>query len=151
MTEGQIKQLDVVQRRMLRLIVGWVRAPEEAWAGTMRRMRGRVDAAPRTQPVPSWSTHFAKRVYRKARSVATRPESWPHRIAKWCPRDTYHVHRRPGRPPVRFDDALNRFAGTKFGSTWLAAAQLVEWNAMEQGFKQHTLESVLPGAAESLS
>ena len=34
--------LDRTQRRMLRLVVGWVRVPDEAWRDTMVRMNSRV-------------------------------------------------------------------------------------------------------------
>ena len=38
LTQGLLHKLDVVQRRMLRSIVGWVRVPDEPWEITMRRM-----------------------------------------------------------------------------------------------------------------
>jgi hypothetical protein len=43
LTKVQIDKLDVVQRRMLRSIVGWVRTHNEQWQDTMRRMNGRFE------------------------------------------------------------------------------------------------------------
>ena len=36
LTQKHLHKLDVVQRRMLRSIVGWVRVPDEPWGTTMR-------------------------------------------------------------------------------------------------------------------
>ena len=66
LTGVQVESLDTVQRRMLRLIVGWVRTGEEPWADTMRRMRDRVARAMHIFPVEPWSTQFARRKYKMA-------------------------------------------------------------------------------------
>ena len=54
-TATQLNQIDVVQRKMLRLIVGWVRYDGEPWADTMRRMNNRVQSALNVLPVRDWS------------------------------------------------------------------------------------------------
>ena len=41
----QLGALDVLHRRMLRAIVGWVRNPGDDWAATMRRMNKCVECA----------------------------------------------------------------------------------------------------------
>ena len=43
LTKVQIDKLDVMQRRMLRSIVGWVRTHNEQWQDTMRKMNGRFE------------------------------------------------------------------------------------------------------------
>ena len=42
LSEKDLKRFDIVQRRMLRLIVGWRRTTEETWEDTMRRMEERM-------------------------------------------------------------------------------------------------------------
>ena len=44
LTHFQLQKLDALQRRMLRSIVGWVRAEGEPWRMTMHRMKLRVNA-----------------------------------------------------------------------------------------------------------
>jgi len=51
MTKSQICSLDVVQRRMFRNIVGWVRHDGEPWDETMRRMRSKVEAGLKRYPI----------------------------------------------------------------------------------------------------
>ena len=54
------EKLDVVQRKMMRKIVGWVRVPEEPWEDTMRRMKGRVDNALGQSKLKTWSLRLAE-------------------------------------------------------------------------------------------
>ena len=42
---SSIEKINIVQRKMLRKIVGWVRIQGETWENTMRRMSTRVDSA----------------------------------------------------------------------------------------------------------
>ena len=56
----QLEQLDVAQRKMLRLIVGWTHVAGEDWSDTMRIMRDRVQAALRIFAVPDWSKHVGE-------------------------------------------------------------------------------------------
>ena len=58
LTKIQIHKLDVVQRKMLRSIVGWVRKDGEQWQDTMRKMNGRLDSAMTLFPVRRWSDRF---------------------------------------------------------------------------------------------
>ena len=50
LTQKHLHKLDVVQRRMLRSIVGWVRIPDEPWEITMRRMNERMEHAASLHP-----------------------------------------------------------------------------------------------------
>eukprot|EP00435_Cladocopium_sp_Y103_P027156 s884_g6.t1 len=58
LTKVQIQKLDVVQRRMLRSIVGWGRMTDESWQDTMRRMNSRLDFAVTLHPVRKWLERF---------------------------------------------------------------------------------------------
>ena len=59
LTQQQINQLDRVQRRMLRAIVGWVRHNDEFWENTMRRMRDRVSNLLSIYNVTPWGQQMA--------------------------------------------------------------------------------------------
>ena len=59
LTQQQINQLDRVQRRMLRAIVGWVRHNDELWENTMRRMRDRIFNALSIYNVTPWGQQMA--------------------------------------------------------------------------------------------
>ena len=57
LTQGSSHKLDVVQRQMLRSIVGWVPIPDEPWDITMRRMNQRMEHTAALRPLPSWSNN----------------------------------------------------------------------------------------------
>ena len=66
LTQRFLHKLDVVQRRMLRSIVGWVRIPDEPWENTMRRMNQRMEHVAYLHPLPSWSNQYFTSQYRLA-------------------------------------------------------------------------------------
>ena len=66
LTRGQIEALDVLQRKMLRLIIGWRRIDGEAWEETMRRMRDRLDYARQLYHWQTWSYRFFRDRWRFA-------------------------------------------------------------------------------------
>ena len=39
LTQSELTRLDVIQKQMLRSMVGWFRTPGEDWRDTMARMR----------------------------------------------------------------------------------------------------------------
>ena len=63
---SQIQRLNVVQRRMLRAVVGWVAVDGKVWQGTMRRMNCKVNSALEVFPFCTWSDSFFKRKFRFA-------------------------------------------------------------------------------------
>ena len=75
LTRHQIEQLDALQRRMLRLIVGRIRIDDEAT--TKRRMRDRVNGALTQYAMAPWSEQLASRQYQLARRIASQRHSWP--------------------------------------------------------------------------
>ena len=54
----QRQSLDILQRKMLRLMVGWRRLPGEEWSTTMARMNVRVKKACDQYPIGSWEVSF---------------------------------------------------------------------------------------------
>ena len=55
MYQTMMDKIDVVRRKMLRRIVGWVRIPNEEWCFTMSRMNERVKRALVLWPCKAWS------------------------------------------------------------------------------------------------
>ena len=123
LTAQQLESLDVLQRKMLRRIVGWVRISTEDWCETMRRMRDKVDAAMRIYTVEPWSSQLLRRQFRMACRFARRPEEWAMRVSRWKPKvSDAHAYRARGRPATRWDDRLNDFVRVKLHlDTWQEA------------------------------
>ena len=114
MTKSQISSLDVVQRRMFRNIVGWVRNCDEPWDETMRRIRSKIEIALRKYPIEDWSTQLFLRQFRLAHRVGNRIDSWSARVCKWYPpTSTPGAKISQGRPAERWGDYLRRYACRK--------------------------------------
>ena len=96
-SKAQLAQLDVVQRKMLRSIAGWVRYRNEEWADTMRRVNAKVVRALNEYPLHIWSRQFACRQFWLARRLADNVGTWPMRLAKWCPSSFSDDQLNPGR------------------------------------------------------
>ena len=145
LTQRFLHKLDVVQRRMLRSIVGWVRIPDEPWENTMRRMNQRMEHAAYLHPLPSWSNQYFKSQYRLATKIVSNQFSWAATAVAWMPLDDW-VHNFPsapsrsrGRPPKRWDQALASFSCTYFGERnwWVAAQNCNQWLAAEAAFVKY--------------
>ena len=50
-----MEKIDIVQRKMIRKMVGWVRYDTETWKCTMHRMKLRVQQALQQHKIRSWS------------------------------------------------------------------------------------------------
>ncbi|CAE8618526.1 unnamed protein product [Polarella glacialis] len=144
LTSSQLRQLDSLQRRMLRSIAGWTRCDSESWSATMSRVNQRVDDAVRLFPVAPWSRQLATRQYHLAIRVAACCESWPAKAVCWHPQsnldhnNTQHQpFRSRGRPRRKWDDFLTAFARNAFPhhATWVEAAKdKRNWLANESAF-----------------
>ena len=64
MTKGRLQELDKLQRKMLRRIVGWRRIENEDWSITMKRMNDRLDQGQRLFYCEPWSIRFARNQWR---------------------------------------------------------------------------------------
>lgn len=111
LTQGQHMQLDIAQRKMLRLLTGWVRIDNEDWVGAMRRMRHCVEAKLRISPVRPWSDKWSRRHFSTATRLVRKRSGWAARLLVWHPPQTRaDARRRVGRPA---HSTLN-------GSRWLS-------------------------------
>jgi hypothetical protein len=148
LTGHHLDLLDRLQRRMLRLIVRWVRLPEEPWSDTMRRMRERVQSAMVQCGVQTWSHDALARKWRWAGKVARMSEDrWPKRVATWDPRDVPQhgalgrTSRRRGRPRRRWEDDLNEFSLFLGRNTWWEVASgchdAEQWEALLSDFVRY--------------
>ena len=82
LTKVQVESIDVLQRKMLRSIVGWVRLNGEDWSDTMRRMNHRLSVAFELFPIPPWTEQLAKRQFLFAAKIASE-QSWSSIAGHW--------------------------------------------------------------------
>ena len=61
---SRFPKLDIVQRKMLRNIIGWIRVPDEDWEVRMRRMNRRMEYSQSLYCCESWSMSFASNQWR---------------------------------------------------------------------------------------
>ena len=138
LTAQQLESLDVLQRKMLRSIVGWVRIPTEDWSDTMSRMREKVNAALQIYPMQPWSSEYLRRQFRMVCRFAKRPDEWAMRVSHWKPRETNEdTYRKRGRPATRWDDRLNEFARWMWDAVdWQTACVFPDFPEQENEFVQ---------------
>ena len=110
----QRQSLDILQRKMLRLMVGWRRLPGEEWSETMTRMNIRVENACVQYPIASWETSFHRHRWRYAvHVIQNKKMRWPLLLSQWDPGvkldDDTFPYRKPGRPFLRWDDSLHDY------------------------------------------
>ena len=79
-------QLAVTQRKMLRLIVGYVKHAADSWADMYRRLRTRLESALTKQPIRDWTqtVHAQKRRFIEGIANGSR-SSLTCLAASWCP------------------------------------------------------------------
>ena len=117
LTKRQLEEIDVLQRKMLRSIVGWYRVEGEAWSDTMRRMKSRVQSSLRQSPVTAWSEVYRSTQHSFVARIV-KQSAWPLFAASWD--TTRHSNfttqpkRKPGRPPKWWDDDLTCFSRAYF-------------------------------------
>ena len=75
LSENDLKRLNIVQRRMLRSMIGWRRFTDEPWEETMRRMKRRMTDALQHLPLSSWSERFHRDRWRYAIHVVNNKQT----------------------------------------------------------------------------
>jgi len=138
LTSKQMESLDILQRKMLRRVVGWVRIQDEDWSETMSRMKSRVESALRVYPVEAWSAQFLRKQFRMVCRLSRRDGEWAMRVSRWKPALMYcDARRNSGRPAVRWDDRLNEFVRSHLLiESWQAACANLDFPVHEDAYVQ---------------
>ena len=143
-----ISQLDVIQRKMLRAIVGWRRAPDETWRETMIRMNDRVLYGMTQHYCESWAMLRSRNLWRYAIHISKSDEqAFPRRVVGMSgyavddPASPYRPYRGRGRPRPRWDDLISDFCQLYIDqhAHWLDALNAYGRDAreLEQTFMIH--------------
>ena len=138
---------NVLQRKMLRSIVGWVRLNGEDWSDTMRRMNHRLSAALELFPIPPWTEQLAKRQFLFAAKIASE-QSWSSIAGHWICTTGWQANfdnmpsRKRGRPLVKWDDKLSKITEQYFPPQyrWLTAAKMPSWQNARHYFVSHFVD-----------
>ena len=138
LTAKQVEMLDILQRKMLRRIVGWTRHAAEPWRETMLRMQSKIERAMRLHPVSDWSSQLHRLQFRMVCRLGSQVDGWPLRVSQWHPPSTdSSAYRQRGRPPLRWDDRLNLFVSSTFGlNSWTEACATLDFPQHEDAYVQ---------------
>ena len=147
LTKVQLESIDVLQRKMLRSIVGWVRLNGEDWSDTMRRMNHRLSVALELFPIPPWTEQLAKRQFLFAAKIASE-QSWSSIAGHWTCATGWQANfdnmpsRKRGRPLVKWDDKLSKITEQYFPPhyRWLTAAKMPSWQNVRHYFVSHFVD-----------
>jgi hypothetical protein len=125
LSAASLEKIEVVQRKMLRKIVGWIRLQDEAWDVTMHRMKDRVEDALLRHPVMLWKERIAKYLWKFIVRVKKAPcDQWISLSSKWFPNgcedesSEFYAYRVRGRPYLKWDDVVSRFCQIRFNQSW---------------------------------
>ena len=120
-----LERLAATQRKMLRIIVGWVRYDNEEWNTTVSRMKTKVERAEQIHRMKPWDGLALSQQCKFAIHLLDSKCVWPRKLAAWTPESS----RPRGRPRLRWDDAVNQLCRSNFGiPSWL---QMTTANSIE--------------------
>ena len=84
---AQLSDLDILQRKLLRSLVGWVICTDDTWKEAGHKMKLRLEAALALYPIEPSSTQLASRRNRLCnRLSAPVCPSWTHLAHSWHPK-----------------------------------------------------------------
>ena len=116
MTKGRLQELDRIQRKMMRRIVGWRRIEDEDWSITMKRMKTRLEWGQTLFYCEPWTIRFARIQWRYIQHlIGAYPLLWARIMCKFNiyptddPQSEFLPHRYPGHPRMRWDDHIRSF------------------------------------------
>ena len=118
LTKVCLQKFGVVQRRMLRSIVGWVRIHDDQnWRDIMVQMNHRMAIANILFPMEDWEDRLIRSKFRLAHRIARSPEAWPAKSVSWNPLTNWESNFAcmpqtpvPGSPTVAIRATRSRMA-----------------------------------------
>ena len=120
-----LQKIEMVQRKMQRKIVGWVRIDNETWEETMHRMKYRVNRALQQYGVMPWKERIGKYLWKMIlRIKSASNEAWIRQSSMWAPNETedalsdFLPHRCRGQPSLKWDSAVRRFCTMYLNGSW---------------------------------
>ena len=146
LTSNQLQQLEVVQNRMLRSIVGWAPLVDNDWHELMQKMNRKFENAQQIFNDKSWVGRLLVGRFRFAAKIASGINFWAPIPSEWYPYQRWPVNycvkprRRIGRPAKRWDDQTQSCAQEIFHSSWFQAAKYETWSSHEKNFVWWCLE-----------
>ena len=107
LTEGLQNRLDVVQRRMLRRMIGWVSSTGDTWEQRGSKMKLRLQRCLAIYPLMDWSTIIQQRKNKLVSCKSEWPE-WTKLATEWSPIDaqTLIVLRRVDLEVILLQDGM---------------------------------------------
>ena len=149
LTRSQIEELDILQRKMLRRIVGWRRIEGEPWEDTMKRMRDRVENARTLYNWTSWSHRFARDQWRFAMHLTATISPMMSTMLRYTSTERHdseglYIPRRfVGRPKMKWDYYLQSFFQHSFpdrsSEHWSCVIRDVNCVELERSFIDFSL------------
>ena len=111
LTQSLLNRINIVQRVMLRRIIGWICYDDDTWEERGRRMAEKLRCCPLLYPVQVWSVTVNERKVKVVESLDELP-FWSKASIYWNPHDcvmhNLSVACRPrGRPCQRWCDNIN--------------------------------------------
>ena len=104
MTSTLQKQLDIVQRKMLRRMIGWIACQDDSYYDIGHKMKCRFNQCLDLYEMQKRSQNLQNRKHNMLQSFETWPE-WTRLAFKWDPQKTFESAKRScGRPPMRWND-----------------------------------------------
>ena len=147
-TQTKYQELDRIQRKMLRRIVGIRRIVDEPWEDIMRKMKDRMREAERLYHSKSWSERCIRNKWKLASHIVrSDKETWAKKMITFQANaiDDEEApcvpHRYPGRPQTRWDDKLRTFCRDHFPQYghWSMVIQENDSEALEEQFIQYCI------------
>ena len=141
MTKARETQVRVLQRKMLRNIVGTSRAGDETYADWMVRATAEAETIRLENGIPDWVEEIHRRKFSWAGHIARCQDGrWTHEVLLWAAKGK----RSRGRPKTRWADSLNKFFRQIHGEDlevqegnefWVTLANdRQSWRALEEDF-----------------
>ena len=116
MTRNQIKDMDRLQRQMLRRIVGWRRIDGEEWKETMKRMNLKLSRGLDLYYCQPWSISFARNQWRYGHHIIDgNLLMWSRVMYKYMcyaiydPASLVLPRRSIGHPRLRWNEHIHNF------------------------------------------